>query len=120
MSVEVVVRRLIFARLTRVDHGTEGAVRGLRLDEQITRAGSGFFDSQALGHLFVEKTLARPVRLKPFAVDYELRDCPLSGLPHDFFRRTGSALDVDFAVREAVFVQEALGFPTVRAPEGGV
>src|SRR5208282_1666433 len=122
----------IFARLARVCHGTEGDVRaiGVNLPPQRTqrvteeKRGTGqplrLGDSQALGHLVVEETLAGAVGLDPFAVDDELGDGTLAGALHDFVDGAGSGLDVDGFVGDVVFVEKALGFTAVGARGGGI
>ena len=78
------------------------------------------FHAQALGHGVVKKAFAGRVGLHPFAIDDELRDGSLSGMANDFVGGSGSLLNVNFAVRDFVAIEEALGFAAVRAPEGGI
>ena len=74
------------------------------------------FDAQALGHFFVEKAFALPVGLDPFAVNDELRDGALTGALDYFVGGSGRVFDIDFVEWDAVLLQEAFGFATVRAP----
>jgi len=77
-------------------------------------------DTESLRHFFVEKTLARTVRLHPFSVDDELRDGAFSGSLHDFVGRAGRGFDVDLLERNLVLLEKALGLAAVGTPGCGV
>ena len=64
----------------------------------------------------MEKSLARPVRLNPFAFDHELGDGPLTHIADNFVRSARDALDVDLGVRDLMFLEEAFGFAAIAAP----
>lgn len=67
-----------------------------------------FFNTKEIGHFLVEKSLALAVGPDPFAVNDELRDGTLAGLPQDLFGGTGGGLNVDLLERDVVLLQEAL------------
>ena len=77
-------------------------------------------NTQAFGHLFIKKALARSVGLHPFPVNDKLRDGTLTGLGHHFCGRAGRIFDIDFREGNLVFLQEALGQAAVGAPEGRI
>lgn len=73
-------------------------------------------DTETNGHLFIEEAASGTIGLHPFAINYKLRDRPLTGVAENFLGGAGRGLDVDFFVREIVLCQEALGFAAVRTP----
>lgn len=70
------------------------------------------------GHFFVEKSFPRAIGLHPLAIDDELWDGPLPCLADYFVGSAGRGLNINFAVRNAVFVEEALRLSTIRTPKG--
>jgi hypothetical protein len=77
-------------------------------------------EAQLFRHFVVKKPFSHPIGLDPFAVDHKLGDGALAGVLHDFVRRAGRALDVNFVEREIVLFQEALGLAAVGTPWGRV
>lgn len=90
-----------------VYHGTEGDVRGLSPGRGFV--GEGLFDAQKFRHFFVKEAFAGTVGLHPAAIDDDLRDRALAGLPNDLLGSTGSGLDVDLLIRDVVLLEKALG-----------
>ncbi len=78
------------------------------------------FNTQAFGHLVVQKAFARAVGLNPFAVNDKLRDGALAGAGDHLVGGAGRGFDIDFGERDVVLLQKALGDAAVRAPEGGI
>ncbi len=78
------------------------------------------FNTKEFGHLVVQKTFARAIRLNPFAVNDKLGDGALAGAGHHLVGGSGRVFDIDFRERDIVLLQEALGSAAVRAPEGGI
>jgi hypothetical protein len=106
--------------------GICGSFRGQKVELRSTgQPGGGrplrelrLFYAQALGRFFVEEAFALPVRLEPFAVDYELGDSALAGLFDHFIGGAGSGFDIDVLEGDVVALQEAFGFAAFGAPEG--
>jgi hypothetical protein len=76
----------------------------------------GLSDAQPLGHLVVEKSLARHIRLHPLAIDHKLRDGTLAGVLDHFFHRARRGLDVDIFVGDVVLGQKALCLAAIGTP----
>ena len=72
----------------------------------------GLSDAQPLGHLVVEKSLARHIRLHPLAIDHKLRDGTLAGVLDHFFHRARRGLDVD------IVVGDGFAWPESALPRG--
>ena len=79
---------------------------------------SGFADSEAFGHLFVEEASTRPVGLHPLPVDHELRDGSFAGALDDFLGGAGRRLDVDLFIANVVLGQKTFGFAAIGTPKG--
>jgi hypothetical protein len=73
-------------------------------------------NSEAFGHLVVEKAVPRHVGLHPFAVDHKLRDGTLAGTLEDFIRRARRVLDINFFIGNIVLGQKSLGLAAIGAP----
>src|ERR1700690_2194996 len=86
----------------------------------LTYFGLGLRDSQASGHLVVEKSFSRNVGLHPLAVDHELWNSLLPGALDDLLYRTWRGLGVNLFVGDVVLGQKALGLAASRTPSGGV
>jgi hypothetical protein len=84
------------------------------------RRRSACRDTEALGHFFVEETLAGAVGLNPLAVDDELWDGPFAGVLDYFVDRAGRRLNIDFGIGNIVLCQKALSFTAIGAPLGRV
>jgi hypothetical protein len=79
-----------------------------------------WIELEELSHLAVEKALARPVRLDPFAVDDELWDGSLAYVLDYFVSGSGAGLDIDLGVGDAVLLKKALSFAAIAAPSRGI
>ncbi len=88
--------------------------------EPILEAQSLPGHAQSLGHLFIQESSARPIRLHPLAVDHKLRNRPLADIPYQFCGSTRRRLNVNLPISNVVSLQKALGFPAVAAPRRGV
>jgi hypothetical protein len=77
-------------------------------------------DTESKIKFIVEDPAAGFVGLKPFAVEYELRNRSLADFPQDLSRRGRVRLDIDFRKGDAVRVKIALGFAAIPAPWSGV
>jgi hypothetical protein len=76
--------------------------------------------AEEVGHLLVEKAVARAVRLNPFAVDDELRNRPFANVLDDFLSRSGGALNIDLGIRNLVLFKESFGLAAIAAPRSGI
>lgn len=77
---------------------------------------SGARDSETLVQLVIEQPVARPVRLKPLAVDDQLRDGPLAYVAHNLGRGIRISVHIDLCVGDAVGIKKLLGCAAVAAP----
>jgi hypothetical protein len=68
--------------------------------------------------LVEEQAAAGGVGLKPFAVDDQLGDGALADVADDFGGGGGIGVDVDFGIRDAVFLKKLFGGAAVAAPVG--
>lgn len=64
----------------------------------------------------MQKSLARAIRLNPFAIEDELWDGALAGVGDDLVGGAGGALDIDFDEGDCVGVEKTLGLAAVAAP----
>ena len=80
----------------------------------------GSLNTQAFGHLLVQKALARAVRLHPFAINDKLRDGALAGAGDHLVRGAGRGFDINIFEWDVMSLQKALGDAAVRTPEGGI
>jgi hypothetical protein len=77
-------------------------------------------DAQTLGHLVVQESFSRAVRLNPLSVDHKLWNGPFARALHNFFGRTGNGFDIDFLIRNIVLLQESFGLAAIRTPCAGI
>ena len=71
-------------------------------------------------HLLVQEAFSRPIRLHPLAVDYELRDRPLSDIPYKLIRCAWRGLDINFPKGNVMFLEEPLCYSAIGAPVSGI
>src|SRR5215469_9256680 len=88
--------------------------------DQSSRPRLASLDAQAFGHFFVEESLARTIRLYPFAIDNKLRNGALAGVADDFFGGSGGEFDIDLVIGDVMLGQKTFGFTTIGAPESRV
>ncbi len=74
-------------------------------------------DTQALGHLLVQKAFPGTVGLNPFTVNDKLRDGTPASTSNYFVGRSGRGFDIDFCEGDVMLLQEALGGATVWIPK---
>lgn len=80
------------------------------------RALASVNDSEQFRHFLVKKTFPGTIGLHPAAIDYKLWDGALANLPYNLLCGAGCSLDVDFAIRNVVFLEKCLGSAAIRTP----
>lgn len=77
-------------------------------------------DAQAFGHLVIEKTFARTIRLDPFAINDKLWDGTQTGVLDNFLSGAGRFFNVYIFERNIVLGEKAFRYAAVGTPEGGI
>jgi len=75
-------------------------------------------DIQALVELVEEQAASGRIRLKPLAIDHQLRYCSLAHVTQHLIRSRGIVVDVDLGVFDAVGFKKLLSLPAISAPVG--
>src|SRR5664279_305422 len=99
---------------------TGGAMRPPLCTELVKKLLGASTNAEKFRHLLVQEAFSRPVRLHPLAVDYELRDRPLSYIPYNLFCCAWRDLDIHFPKGNLMFLEKPLCHSAIGAPASGI